>query len=404
MPHIPEENDRAPILSRRDVLAAGTMLAGLATTSTHAANALSVARAPMRTSFTPGQIWLDTAGKPIQAHGGSIIQVGDIFYWYGENKEFTTGKTKVWTWGVRCYSSKDLYNWDDLGLIIPPDEEDITSPLHPTSLLDRPHILYNARTRKFICWVKIMGKTSQTRTVLEADRITGPYRIVRKDLRPLGMGAGDFDLVTSPADGKAYMYFERVHSEMICADLTDDYTDVTGYYSTHFPHPGGPPDVREGPAYFYRNNRHYLVTSGTTSYYPNPSEVAVADSFHGPFTTLGDLHPGDRTRTSFNCQISAIFRHPGKKDLYIALADQWWGPQSGSDFESGARSELIRNAMRKVTAHPPQPRTPEESASMRYLSTAIDTSKSRYAWLPIQFRDDRPIIEWRPEWRLDEYA
>jgi hypothetical protein len=47
------------------------------------------------------------------------------------------------------------------------------------------------------------------------------------------MNAGDFDLVVSPADGKAYMYFERVHSEMICADLTDDYTDFAGYYSTH---------------------------------------------------------------------------------------------------------------------------------------------------------------------------
>jgi hypothetical protein len=51
------------------------------------------------------------------------------------------------------------------------------------------------------------------------------------------MNAGDFDLLINPDDLKAYTYFERVHSELICADLTDDYTDVTGYYSTHFPHP-----------------------------------------------------------------------------------------------------------------------------------------------------------------------
>ena len=49
------------------------------------------------------------------------------------------------------------------------------------------------------------------------------------------MNAGDFDLVVDPTDGKGYYYFERVHSELICADLTEDYTDVTGYYSTHFP-------------------------------------------------------------------------------------------------------------------------------------------------------------------------
>ena len=40
-----------------------------------------------RTSFTPGKPWLDTNGNRIHAHGGSIIQVGDTFYWYGENKE-----------------------------------------------------------------------------------------------------------------------------------------------------------------------------------------------------------------------------------------------------------------------------------------------------------------------------
>ena len=43
----------------------------------------------MRTSITPGQVWLDTNGNRIQAHGGSIIEDG-IFYWYGENKEKTT--------------------------------------------------------------------------------------------------------------------------------------------------------------------------------------------------------------------------------------------------------------------------------------------------------------------------
>ena len=298
-------------------------------------------------SFKPGQEWLDSKGKPIQAHGGSIIQVDNKYYWYGENKEFTTGKTDVWTWGVRCYSSSDLYNWDDLGLIVPPDTKNPESPLNPAAFLDRPHILYNQRTKQFVCWIKLMSKSSvQSRTVLVAEHIEGPYRIVRQDIRPLGMNAGDFDLVTSPSDGKAYMYFERVHSELICADLTDDYTDFTGYYSTHFPKLG-PPSVRESPAHFTRLGKQYLVTSGTTGYFPNPSEVAAADTFHGPFTVLGDLHPSDRTRTSFNSQISCVFKHPEKKDLYIAMADRWMGPLSGAEFESGEFSQKVQNAFRK---------------------------------------------------------
>lgn len=355
-------------------------------------------------SFRPGEIWFDTAGKPIQAHAGSIIRVGDLFYWYGENKEFTNGRSKVWTWGIRCYSSSDLYNWTDLGLIIPPDEKDQGSPLHPTSMLDRPHILFNPRTKKFVCWLKIMGETHQTRTVMTADTITGPYKMVRRDLRPLGMSAGDFDLAVSPDDGKGYMYFERVHSEMICADLTDDFTDVTGYYSTHFPRPG-PPTVREAPAYFRRKGRHYLATSGTSVYYPNPSEIAVADSFHGPFTVLGDLHPEDKTRTSFNSQISSIFKHPKKKDLYIALADRWWGPQQGAAFESGETSRLVGQAIDKIMGGSMSKLTKEEQRAAAYLSSRIDTSKSRYVWLPLVFdAKDRPTIQWRDEWTLDEFA
>ena len=55
-------------------------------------------------SFRPGEEWLDTNGKPIQAHGGSVFFENGVYYWYGENKEFTDGKNGVWTWGVRCYS------------------------------------------------------------------------------------------------------------------------------------------------------------------------------------------------------------------------------------------------------------------------------------------------------------
>ena len=230
----------------------------------------------MYDAFYPGKTWLDTEGKRIQAHGGSVMYIDGTYYWYGENKEKTTGKDEIWHWGVRCYTSKDLYNWEDRGLIIPPEPENPGSSLHPSSMMDRPHIIYNKRTGKYVCWLKIMNRDgSQTETVMTADNILGPYTKVREGLRPLDMSAGDFDLAVAP-DGKAYYYFERVHSETICADLTPDYTDVTGYYSTHFPHTA-PPYVREATAHFYRKGKHYLVTSGTTGYLPNPSEIAVAD-------------------------------------------------------------------------------------------------------------------------------
>lgn len=354
-------------------------------------------------SFQPGQTWTDTAGKPIYVHGGSLIHVGDWFYWYGEDKEKTDGVSDVWHWGVRLYRSSDLYNWEDLGTIIPPDLSDRGSPLHPAQFMDRPHIVQNARTGKYVCWMKIMVGSHQTRTALIADDILGPYSLVRSELLPVGMSAGDFDIAVSADDGKGYMYFERVHSELICADLSDTYADFTGYYSTHFPRPG-PPSVREAPAYFYRHGKHYLATSGTTGYFPNPSEIAVADSFHGPWQPLGDLHPTDPSRTSFSSQVSCIFKHPHKRDLYIAIADRWMGALEGEEFETGTLSGLVQEAYRKSFAKPKVGLSSDEARAFEIAGTlAINTSQSGHVWLPLQFAGERPTIVWRDEWALEEF-
>lgn len=298
--------------------------------------------------------------------------------------------------GVRCYTSTDLYNWEDRGLIIPPEPENEQSSLHPSAGMDRPHIIFNERTQKYVAWLKIMNQDgSQTETVLTADDILGPYTKVKEGLRPLGMNAGDFDLAVSE-DGKGYYFFERVHSEMIIADLTDDYTDVTGYYSTHFPlhHP---PLVREAAAHFMRRGKHYVVTSGTTGYFPNPSQVAVADSWHGPYTVLGDPHPSDKTHTSFHSQISSVFKVPGKKDLYIAMADRWL-PEA-MDLDYNIYGPLVTKLY--------DPDLTEAEKMEVYMQVAEmpkeDTKNANYVWLPITFVNEMPVIEWKNEWRWEDY-
>ena len=354
----------------------------------------------MLEAIRPGQPWLDTKGNRIHAHGGSIFYEDGTYFWYGENKERSTSLSGIWHWGIRCYSSTDMYNWTDRGLIIPPNEHDITSVLHPTKAVDRPHIIRNPRTGKYVCWIKVMGTGhTQLSTVLVADSLLGPYEIVRTGIRPLGMNAGDFDLVVEPTDGKAYYYFERVHSELICADLTDDYLDVTGYYSTHFPRVQ-PPDVREAPAYFRRRGDHFLLTSGTTWYYPNESEVAIAPSFHGPFTVLGNPHPADASHTSYRSQISSVFRHPHKKDLYIALGDRWLPDVSSAESN---KVELFRELF---AGDPSRPElddggTAEHDAPAPPLQE--DISRADYVWLPIRFDGKMPVIYWLDEWRIEDY-
>ena len=350
-------------------------------------------------SFRPGQVWLDTKGERIQAHGGSVMYIDGTYYWYGENKELTDGTNGIWHMGVRCYSSQDLYNWEDRGVIIPAEPDDPESSLHPSACMDRPHIIYNKRTGKYVCWLKIMKKDgTQSETVLTADDILGPYTKVREGLRPLGMSAGDFDLAVAE-DGKAYYYFERVHSETICADLTDDYTDVTGYYSTHFPN-GAPPYVREATAHFTRRGKHYLVTSGTTGYLPNPSEIAIADTWHGPYKVLGNPHPDDESHTSYHSQISSVFKVQGKDDLYIAVADRWCPEEMDVPYEFSrdmfsyifsGRGHEIPALIGKYGIIPPA------------QDSERNTSIADYVWLPFRFDGEMAYLDWHDEWKLEDY-
>ena len=63
------------------------------------------------THIRPGEIWPDTDGKPINAHGGGILFHEGTYYWYGEIKQGKTylpevnkswGGTRVDVVGVSC--------------------------------------------------------------------------------------------------------------------------------------------------------------------------------------------------------------------------------------------------------------------------------------------------------------
>ena len=351
-------------------------------------------------SIRPGQRWLDTKGEPIHAHSPQIFEQNGVYYWYGENKEHTVTGSNVWTWGIRAYRSTDFYNWEDLGLIIEPDTVDALSPLHYSQTLDRPHILYNKKTQKWVCWIKSMD-TDGYFVILQADRFEGPYSIV-KSLKPEGFGVGDFDMWQDPTTGKGYVWFERPHWEMICAELTDDYIGTNGHFSEHFVGKR-PPFTREAPSHFVARGRHYMFTSGTTGYVPNPSQVAVFDDVHGDYTDLGCPHINDKYEDSFGSQIACVVKIPGK-NLYVALADRWLPQLEGTDIPV----RIARDYARRYTEHKPFERdftTPQVKDKTDTKRGKWDTTQdSRYVFLPITFdAQGKPTLIWQDEWRLEDY-
>ena len=100
-----------------------------------------------------------TTTARINAHGGGILYDKGTYYWYGEHKvEGDAGNyAQV---GVHCYSSKDLYNWKDEGIALKVVEGDHSHPIAKGCILERPKVVYNKKTGKYVMWfhLELKGK------------------------------------------------------------------------------------------------------------------------------------------------------------------------------------------------------------------------------------------------------
>lgn len=64
-----------------------------------------------------GGVWKDTQGVHINAHGGNILSYKGTYYWYGESRSAT--RVPYSSLGVSVYSSKNLKDWKNHGLVLP---------------------------------------------------------------------------------------------------------------------------------------------------------------------------------------------------------------------------------------------------------------------------------------------
>lgn len=57
--------------------------------------------------------------------------------------------------GVSCYSSKDLLTWKNEGIVLAAEESNETHDLHKLNVLERPKVIYNEKTGKYVMWMHI---------------------------------------------------------------------------------------------------------------------------------------------------------------------------------------------------------------------------------------------------------
>jgi len=316
---------------------------------------------PNTSPFRPGEVWLDTAGHPINAHGGGILLHQGIYYWYGESKQgrtFLPESNKSWdgyrveAGGIRCYSSKDLVNWRDEGVVLRPEPNEPTSDLHPSKVCERPKVVFNQLTRKFVMWVHIDTEDykSARAGVATADYPAGPFQYLGS-VNPEGQDSRD-QTVFQDNDTKAYRIYSSENNDTTYVSLlTDDYLKHSGKFARVF--------VKrrmEAQVVFKHANRYWFIGSDCTGWDPNPARCAVANSIWGPWTELGNPCRGPQAEDTFMAQSTFVIPVAGKPDVFIFMADRW---------------------------------------------NKSDLTDSRYVWLPLEFKDQAFRIPWRDAWRLN---
>lgn len=312
----------------------------------------------MNVSFHPGEIWRDTDGKPIQAHGGGILYDNGLYYWFGENKdgenyldESKGFLHRVDVIGISCYSSSDLLNWKNEGLVLSAEKNNPQSDLHPSKVLERPKVIRNPKTGRYVLFAHVDTADYQYARigVAVSDAPGGPYQYLGS-MQPNGHDSRDMT-VFQDEDGAAYLFFSSEWNKTLrIIKLNDEYLQPTNIETTAFVN-----QSREAPAVFKRNGKYFMISSGCTGWDPNQAELAVADSPLGPWTVLGNPCIGTDADITFYAQSTFVFPVASKKNTLIAMFDRW-------------KKDNLRD--------------------------------SRYVWLPVTFDGEQVKIGWYDEWTL----
>ena len=361
--------------------------------------------------FRPGALWLDDHGTNINAHGGGLLFVpGDwlrrgTYYWFGEHKVAGEAGNTAQV-GVHVYSSHNLTTWKDEGIAFKVSD-DPQSEIFRGSVIERPKVIFNRRTKKFVMWfhLELVGQSySAARSgVAIADRVTGPYTylgsfrpnaetwpmnvpaeskhslgpedatalksilpndgyyetyptnlVYRRDFAQ-GQMARDMTLFVDD-DGVAYqIYASEKNGTLQISQLTDDYLKPAGRYIRIFSR-----GYHEAPALFKAGGRYFMFSSHCTGWAPNAGRLSVADSIWGPWQELANpwRGPSEKTSVSFGTQSTFVIPVQGHPGAFIFMADLW------------------------------RPENP------------ID---GRYVWLPIRWEAGLPVLDWQDDWKMSVF-
>lgn len=304
-----------------------------------------------KSNITPGQVWNDTSGKHINAHGCCVLHHDGVYYWFGEDR---TGYDSN---GVSCYTSSDLYNWKRVGLVF--KASDARDEKTGKCILERPKVVYNDKTGKwvmYIHWENGEGYGEARVCVAVSDRVDGDYKFV-STYRPNNHDSRD-QTVFKDTDGKAYHFASTdMNTNMNVALLAEDYLTPETNPVTETKILKG---LRyEAPAIVKVGDIYFGVFSGCTGWDPNPGHSATATEILGYWTPGRNFAIDKEASTTYRSQSTYILKLAGKEGAYIYMGDRWNSSDVGG--------------------------------------------KSEYVWLPLSLRSGAPTVKWYDSWDLSVF-
>lgn len=379
-------------------------------------------------AFHSGSIMLDNNGRHINAHGAGFLYDNGRYYMFGEHKLGGKLGNRALV-GVHCYSSDDLYNWRDEGVVLKMNDNP-ESPLFIGTIIERPKVVFNKKTGKYVLWAHLekrkgpTAKSSKLDVILDekpdyntagvivatADKITGPYNFVRS----MRINAGKYPINCNLENLKKAIakYKDSDYSKIngwtikngkyttddlfakdfkngqMSRDMTifvDDnqiaylITASEGNATLHiheltddYTNTTGKftrnfmLGYHEAPAIFKAKGKYYMFSSHCTGWAPNPGRISVADSMLGEWKELGNPCRGEGQKaTKFTQEATAETTFRSQSTYVIKV--------------QGKKDAFIYVGDRWNPAD------------------AID---GRYIFLPVEWEGDMPIIKWYDKWDL----
>ncbi|KAK4031616.1 glycosyl hydrolase [Parachaetomium inaequale] len=256
----------------------------------------------------PGGTWTTSNSEPLQAHGAGLIQVDGVYYMVGEDKSGGSSFENV-----NCYSSKDLVQWTYVGALL---SRTSSGDLGPNRVVERPKVIYNDKTRKYVLWMHMDSSSyGEARVaVASGDSVCGKYTYHRS-FQPLGRESRDMGLFKDD-DGKGYLLTEDRNYGLRIVALSDDYLSPTSdVYSWKLE--GG--NRVEAPAMIKLGNTYFMFASMMTGWDANENQYTTSTNLRSGWS--GWKKFADSGSNTYNSQTTYILKTSESSAIY--MGDRW---------------------------------------------------------------------------------